>query len=157
DGGGVPIRAGTARDSTQPAANSPAAPTTISAAAATAIERTFTSMPPPACRHTYNGSGRFSRVLQEPRDALHRLLHDCPSGRAPAGLLPRLMAGPPGRRAPMAWLLFFGLALVYNSNGREMPTYDSQPTKFAARELALYGRLTLDRIIAREPAYRERS
>ncbi|MCR4374274.1 MAG: hypothetical protein NUW22_05440, partial [Acidobacteria bacterium] len=46
-----------------------------------------------------------------------------------------------------------GLVLVYNSNGREMPTYDSQPTKFAARELALYGRLTLDRVVAMAPDY----
>jgi len=67
------------------------------------------------------------------------------------------MARPRVRRAPAAWLLFVGLVLVYNANGREMPTYDSQPTKFAAREFALYGRLTLDRIVARQPAYQERS
>ena len=57
----------------------------------------------------------------------------------------------------VAWCLFVGLVLVYNSNGREIPAYDSQPTKFAARELALYGRLTLDTVVAMAPDYGTRS
>jgi len=57
----------------------------------------------------------------------------------------------------VAWCLFVGMVLVYNSNGRETPTYDSQPTKFAARELALYGRLTLDKVVARAPDYGRRA
>lgn len=57
----------------------------------------------------------------------------------------------------VAWCLFVGLVLVYNSNGRETPTYDSQPTKYAARELALYGRLTLDEVVARAPDFEKRA
>jgi hypothetical protein len=57
----------------------------------------------------------------------------------------------------VAWCLFIGLVLVYNSNGRETPTYDSQPTKYAARELALYGRLTLDKVVATAPDYATRT
>jgi hypothetical protein len=57
----------------------------------------------------------------------------------------------------LAWCLFAVLVLVYNANGREMGTYDSQPTKFAARELALYGRLTLDRVVAKTPEYGNRA
>lgn len=58
------------------------------------------------------------------------------------------------RSRRLAALAFFlGLVLIYNANGREMGTYDSQPTKFAARELALHGRLTLDAVIARTPGY----
>lgn len=56
-------------------------------------------------------------------------------------------------RRRTAWCLFAGLVLAYNSNGRETPTYDSQPTKFAARELALHGRLTLDTVVATAPDY----
>ncbi len=33
------------------------------------------------------------------------------------------------RTARAAWIVFVGLVLVYNANGREIPTYDSQPTK----------------------------
>src|SRR6185437_15329795 len=46
---------------------------------------------------------------------------------------------------------------VYNINGREIQSYDSQPTKFAARELALHGRLTLDSVVTAAPALAERS
>ena len=31
-----------------------------------------------------------------------------------------------------AALLFLGLVAIYNSNGREIGSYDSQPAKFAA-------------------------
>src|SRR5436190_11309835 len=66
-----------------------------------------------------------------------------------------LRASMPDRR--IAWLLFAGLLAVYNANGREIQSYDSQPTKLAARELALYGRLTLDAVIAATPALADRS
>jgi len=55
------------------------------------------------------------------------------------------------------WLLFVLLLGVYNINGREIQSYDSQPTKFAARELALHGRLTLDSVVTAAPALAERS
>src|SRR5690606_14891431 len=51
----------------------------------------------------------------------------------------------------LAWFIFAAVLLVYNSNGREIQSYDSQPTKFAARELALHGRLTLDAVVAAAP------
>lgn len=63
----------------------------------------------------------------------------------------------PRRVGRYAWLLFVAAFLVYNSNGREIQSYDSQPTKFAARELALHGRLTLDAVVAAAPALGERS
>jgi hypothetical protein len=56
----------------------------------------------------------------------------------------------------LAWIVFAGVLLIYNSNGREIQSYDSQPTKFAARELALYGRLTLDAVVAEAPPLAER-
>jgi hypothetical protein len=46
--------------------------------------------------------------------------------------------------------------LIYNSNGREIQSYDTQPTKYAARELALRGTLTLDYVIATMPSLGER-
>lgn len=57
----------------------------------------------------------------------------------------------------MTALVFIAVVLVYNSNGREIQSYDSQPTKYAARELALHGRLTLDAVVAGAPALGERS
>jgi hypothetical protein len=59
-----------------------------------------------------------------------------------------------GRRA--AWL-FLALVVIYNANGREIGTYDSQPTKFTIRELAVAGTLTLDRLIAQQPMFAERA
>jgi len=56
-----------------------------------------------------------------------------------------------------AWLIFAATLLVYNSNGREIQSYDSQPTKFAARELALHGRLTLDAVVAAAPPLADRA
>ena len=70
-----------------------------------------------------------------------------------AGGEPELVTAWWKRPQAVAWGLFIGLVLVYNSNGRETPTYDSYPTKYAARELALYGRLTLDKVVARAPDY----
>jgi len=46
--------------------------------------------------------------------------------------------------------------VVYNANGREIPNYDSQPTKLAAVELATSGTLKLDRVVTAEPLYAER-
>lgn len=56
-----------------------------------------------------------------------------------------------------ALLLFLGLVLIYNANGREIGTYDSQPTKFTIRELAVAHTLTLDRVVANQPLYAERA
>ena len=42
--------------------------------------------------------------------------------------------------------------LVYNANGREIGSYDSQPTKYAAIELARHHTLTLDRVMLTTPA-----
>ena len=55
------------------------------------------------------------------------------------------------------WCLFAALFVIYNANGREMGTYASQPTKFAAREFALHGRLTLDQVVAKTPQSAERA
>lgn len=52
----------------------------------------------------------------------------------------------------LAVALFAGLVLIYNSNGRELQSVDSQPTKLAARALARNGVLTLDQDIAEKPA-----
>jgi hypothetical protein len=57
------------------------------------------------------------------------------------------------RRA--SWLLL-ALVVIYNANGREIGTYDSQPTKFTIRELAVAGTLTLDRVVAQQPVFAER-
>ena len=52
--------------------------------------------------------------------------------------------------------LFVTLLLVFNVNGREIGSYDSQPTKFAARELLLRGTLTLDDVVRQTPEYAQR-
>jgi hypothetical protein len=52
------------------------------------------------------------------------------------------------------WIGFF---VVLNANGREIGNFDTQPGKFAARELALNGTLTLDRVVRAQPLYGERS
>jgi hypothetical protein len=46
---------------------------------------------------------------------------------------------------------------LYNANGREIPSYDSQPTKYAARELLLRGTLSLNHIVGRTPELAQRS
>ena len=48
------------------------------------------------------------------------------------------------------------LLLVYNTNGREIGSYDSQPTKFAARELLLRGTLALNHVVGAVPQYAAR-
>jgi hypothetical protein len=57
----------------------------------------------------------------------------------------------------IAAALAASLFLVYNSNGREIGSYDSQPTKFAARELLLRGTLTLNHVVGAVPLYAERT
>ncbi|HEY7474987.1 MAG TPA: hypothetical protein VH679_08245 [Vicinamibacterales bacterium] len=52
--------------------------------------------------------------------------------------------------------LFLALVVIYNANGREIGTVDSQPAKFTARELAVDGTLTLDRAVAERPGLAER-
>ena len=52
--------------------------------------------------------------------------------------------------------LFVVLVLVYNSNGREIGSYDTQPTKFAARELLLRGTLSLNHVVGATPQYATR-
>jgi hypothetical protein len=65
--------------------------------------------------------------------------------------------GPSARSGRLAWLVFGIVFLIYNSNGREVGTYDSQPTKLAARALVLEGTLTLDREVALAPGLGVRS
>ncbi len=62
------------------------------------------------------------------------------------------------RRPPRfaALVLFTALVVVYNSNGREVGTYDSQAAKLTARELAVSHTLRLDRAIAQYPQLAER-
>ena len=55
-----------------------------------------------------------------------------------------------------ATVLFACLVLIYNANGREMGNYDSQPTKYAARELLLRGTLTLNYVVGATPQLSER-
>ena len=56
-----------------------------------------------------------------------------------------------------AAVLFLSLVAIYNSNGREIGSYDSQPAKFAALAVAERGSMTLDPLIQRVPQYAERS
>ena len=61
----------------------------------------------------------------------------------------------PSDRA-VAALVALALFLVYNSNGREIGSFDSQPTKFAARELLLRGTLSLNHVVGTAPQLLER-
>jgi hypothetical protein len=67
----------------------------------------------------------------------------------------------PAPTSRTTWLtcgaLFLALAVVYNANGREIGGSDSQPTKFAARALALRGNLRLDEDVRRLPLLAERA
>ena len=47
--------------------------------------------------------------------------------------------------------------VLLNANGREIGNYDTQAAKYAARELAVRGTLTLDAVVASMPALAERS
>lgn len=55
-----------------------------------------------------------------------------------------------------AGTLFIALFLAYNANGREIGSFDTQPTKFAARELLLRGTLALNHVVGATPQYAER-
>src|SRR5215210_438770 len=52
--------------------------------------------------------------------------------------------------------LFVALLLVYNANGREIGSYDTQSTKFSARELLLRGTLSLNHVVGVTPEYANR-
>ena len=62
----------------------------------------------------------------------------------------------PGRRPAFALALWACLVVVYNANGREIGSVDSQPVKYTARELALRGTLRLDQVIEELPGLAER-
>jgi hypothetical protein len=56
----------------------------------------------------------------------------------------------------MAAMLCLALFLIYNANGREIGSFDTQPTKFAARELLLRGTLSLNHVVGATPEYANR-
>jgi len=56
------------------------------------------------------------------------------------------------RRCLGAVAIFLLAFIVFNANGREIASYDSQPAKLTAIELARYHTLTLDRVVFRAPA-----
>ena len=58
------------------------------------------------------------------------------------------------RTAAVLALCMFG---IYNANGREIGSYDSQPTKFAARELVLRGTLSLNYVVGKTPELGKRA
>jgi len=62
----------------------------------------------------------------------------------------------PGGNALIVTVLALVTLVALNINGREVGSYDTQPTKFAARELALRHTLTLDRVVAAAPALADR-
>ena len=53
--------------------------------------------------------------------------------------------------------LFVLLLILYNANGREIASYDSQPAKLAARELLHRGTLTLNYVVGTTPQLLERA
>lgn len=52
--------------------------------------------------------------------------------------------------------LLAAMFLVYNANGREIGSYDTQPTKLAARELLLRRTLALGHVVGATPAFADR-
>ena len=56
-----------------------------------------------------------------------------------------------------ALLIVFALFVVYNANGREIGSYDSQPAKFLAVEIATRQTLTLNYVVGRLPPLGERA
>jgi hypothetical protein len=62
------------------------------------------------------------------------------------------------RRSASWWAagIFAAMFLIYNANGREIASYDSQPPKFTAVEIARYHTTRLDTDIVRSPALAER-
>lgn len=67
---------------------------------------------------------------------------------------------PRPRPRSLSWRVALGLGvllfLLYDANGREIPSYDSQPTKLTAVQLALHHTLTLDGVVGRLLALAER-
>ena len=61
---------------------------------------------------------------------------------------------PDTRTAVLLGLCMFA---IYNANGREIASYDSQPTKYAARELLLRGTLSLNHVVGKTPELGNRS
>lgn len=59
-------------------------------------------------------------------------------------------------RLARAALIFVGLFVLYNLNGREIGTADSQPAKYTAREVAVLGTLALDRVVLERPGLGDR-
>jgi hypothetical protein len=57
---------------------------------------------------------------------------------------------------PSAFVVVLVLLVVYNANGREIASYDSQPTKYAARELLSRGTLALNHVVGSTPQLMER-
>lgn len=59
----------------------------------------------------------------------------------------------------LAWsVIVFTIAFgAYNANGREIPSYDSQPTKFLAVEIAKRQTLSLGHVVGKVPALGDRS
>jgi hypothetical protein len=68
--------------------------------------------------------------------------------------MPTHLRSVPG--AVRAGLLAVVCFVCFNVNGRELGTYDSQPSKFLAREILTTHTLTLDATVAQQPAYGER-
>lgn len=62
----------------------------------------------------------------------------------------------PLRRPALAAGLGLCAFLIYNANGREIGSYDSQPAKFLAIELATHHTLSLDAVVRRLPPLAER-
>ncbi len=60
------------------------------------------------------------------------------------------------RDAKWAGAVFVAAFVVYNANGREIGSYDSQPTKLAARELLVHGTLALNYAVGAAPGLLER-
>ena len=56
-----------------------------------------------------------------------------------------------------AVVLFVAVFALYNANGREIATFDSQARKFLAREIAVHFTLVLDRVVAERPGLAERA
>jgi hypothetical protein len=61
------------------------------------------------------------------------------------------------RDLAVAAALAAGVFVVFNANGREIASFDSQPTKYAARELLLRRTLGLNHVVGRTPELAERS
>jgi hypothetical protein len=62
----------------------------------------------------------------------------------------------PLRDLRVALAIGVAMFVLYNANGREIGTYDTQPTKFAARELLLRGTLSLNHVVGAVPQLLDR-